>query len=152
MNRLAHGHDGTGRRAAQGGAPRPQGGQREATGGGGGGRPGWGAIAIGVALALGASAATRAPAAAQTVRDVFQSVTPSVVVIRAKGGDVTSAGQTRFSETGSGVLVTDDGKVMTAAHVVHAMDEIVVEFICGGSVPARVVSSEPAADLSLLQL
>jgi len=91
-------------------------------------------------------------AAAQTVRDVFQKVAPSVVVIRATGRDVTSGGQTRFSETGSGVLVSQDGQVMTAAHVVHAMDEIKVEFLRGETVPARVVSSEPAADLSLLQL
>jgi len=116
------------------------------------GRPRWGAIIAGVALVLGTAGTTGTLAAAQTVRDVFRSVTPSVVVIRAKGGDVTTGGQTRFSETGSGVLVTNDGKVMTAAHVVHAMDEIVVEFIGGDSVPARVVASEPAADLSLLQL
>ena len=60
--------------------------------------------------------------------------------------------QTRFSETGSGVLVSLDGKVMTAAHVVHAMDEIKVEFLRGETVAARVVSSEPGADLSLVQL
>jgi S1-C subfamily serine protease len=41
---------------------------------------------------------------------------------------------------------------MTAAHVVHAMDEIAVEFLGGETVSARVVASEPAADLSLLQL
>ena len=124
----------------------------DAIGTGRDGRPGWAAIIIAVALVLGVTAGTPVPAVAQTVRDVFQSVTPSVVVIRAKGGDVTTAGQTRFSETGSGVLVTADGKVMTAAHVVHAMDEIVVEFIGGESVPARVVASEPAADLSLLEI
>ncbi len=92
------------------------------------------------------------PAAAQTVRDLFQKVTPSVVVIRATGRDVTTGGQTRFNETGSGVLVSKDGKVMTAAHVVHAMDTISVEFLGGETVSARVVASEPAADLSLLQL
>jgi S1-C subfamily serine protease len=88
------------------------------------------------------------PASAQPVRDVFRSVTPSVVVIRATGQDVTASGQTRSSETGSGVLTATDGKVMTAAHVVHAMDEIVVDFIGGEAVGARVVSSEPAADLN----
>jgi serine protease Do len=92
------------------------------------------------------------PAGAQTVRQVFEKVSPSVVVIRARGRDVTASGQTRFSETGSGVLISADGKVMTAAHVVHAMDEISVEFLGGDTVAARVVSSEPAADLSLLQL
>jgi S1-C subfamily serine protease len=50
------------------------------------------------------------------------------------------------------VLISPDGKVMTAAHVVHAMDEIAVEFLGGETVSARVVASEPAADLSLLQL
>src|SRR5688500_15554338 len=92
------------------------------------------------------------PAGAQTVREVFEKVSPSVAVIRARGRDVTASGQTRFAETGSGVLISADGKVMTAAHVVHAMDEISVESVGGETVSARVVASEPAADLSLLQL
>ena len=83
---------------------------------------------------------------------MFDKVSPTVVVIRARGRDVTASGQTRFAETGSGVLISADGKVMTAAHVVHAMDEITVEFLGGETVTARVVSSEPAADLSMLQL
>jgi S1-C subfamily serine protease len=41
---------------------------------------------------------------------------------------------------------------MTAAHVVHTLDEITVEFLGGETVNARVVASEPAADLSLLRL
>lgn len=91
-------------------------------------------------------------AEAQSYRDLFKKVAPSVVVIRARGRDVTGSGETRFSETGSGVLISADGKVMTAAHVVHAMDEVAVEFLGGERVAARVVASEPAADLSLLQL
>lgn len=92
------------------------------------------------------------PAVAQAVGDVFRKVSPSVVVIRSRGRDVSASGQVRFGEIGSGVLISADGKVITAAHVVHAMDEINVEFIGGETVPARVVASEPAADLSLLQL
>src|SRR5881409_2116455 len=89
---------------------------------------------------------------AQTLGEVFRKVAPSVVVIPAKGREVAASGQTRFNETGSGVLISPDGKVMTAAHVVHAMDEISVEFLGGETVKAHVVASEPAADLSLLQL
>jgi serine protease Do len=90
---------------------------------------------------------------AQNVGEVFRKVNPAVVVVRAKGRDVEAgSGQVRFNEIGSGVLIATDGKVMTAAHVVHAMDEISVEFLGGETVPARVVASEPAADLSLLQL
>jgi serine protease Do len=90
---------------------------------------------------------------AQDVEQLFWTVNPSVVVIKAKGRDVyAKAGLVSFDEIGSGVLISADGKVMTAAHVVHAMDEITVEFLGGEKVPARVVASEPAADLSLLQL
>jgi S1-C subfamily serine protease len=93
-----------------------------------------------------------AEAAAQSVGDTFRKVSPSVVVIRARGRDVAGTGEVRFSEIGSGVVVSQDGKVMTAAHVVHAMDEISVEFMGGDTVTARVIASEPAADLSLLKL
>jgi len=89
---------------------------------------------------------------AQDVEELFRKINPSVVVIRAKGREVTSTrGLVTFSEIGSGVLIPD-GKVITAAHVVHAMDEIVVEFLGGERVPAQLVASEPAADLSLLRL
>src|SRR5882724_3151489 len=110
-------------------------------------------LALAAATAI-ASTLCSVPASvdAQTVRELFQKVAPSVVVIRAKGRDVTAGGQTRFGETGSGVLISSDGKVMTAAHVVHAMDEIKVEFLGGETVSARVIASEPAADLSMLQL
>jgi len=93
-----------------------------------------------------------APAEAQNLNDVFRKANPSVVVIRAKGRDVSTVGVTRFTETGSGVLISADGKVMTAAHVVNAMDEITVEALGGERVSAKIVASEPAADLSLLQL
>ena len=106
------------------------------------------------ALFVMASALLSLPAvvAAQTPGEVFRKVTPSVVVIRARGSEVTAAGQVRFLETGSGVLISADGKVMTAAHVVATMDEISVEFLGGEKVSAKVIASETAADLSLIQL
>src|SRR3990172_12912246 len=93
-----------------------------------------------------------ARAEAKNMNDVFRKANPSVVVIRAKGRDVSTVGVTRFTETGSGVLISADGKVMTAAHVVNAMDEITVEALGGERVSAKIVASEPAAHLSLLQL
>src|SRR5262249_59171618 len=44
------------------------------------------------------------------------------------------------------------GRVMTAAHVVNGMDEITVEGVAGEVVRATIVSSDAAADISLLQL
>jgi serine protease Do len=103
-------------------------------------------------LAVVALPVLSARAQAQNLNEVFRRANPSVVVIRAKGRDVSSIGVTRFSETGSGVLISADGKVMTAAHVVNAVDEITVEALGGERVPAKIIASEPAADLSLLQL
>jgi serine protease Do len=93
-----------------------------------------------------------APPAGESLGDLFRRVNPSVVVIRAKGSEVEEQGLARFIETGSGVLVSADGQVLTAAHVVEGMDAINVEFIGGETLPARVINSEPAADLSLLKL
>ena len=107
-----------------------------------------------LSLALAAVSLISWPLAAdaQDLRTVFKEVSPTVVVIRASGQEITSGGTTRFLETGSGVLISQDGKVMTAAHVVHAMSDIKVQFLGGETVTARIVASEPAADLSLLQL
>jgi S1-C subfamily serine protease len=85
--------------------------------------------------------------------DMFAKVSPSVVVIRASGREISAQrGVVTFNETGAGVLISPDGTVLTAAHVVHAMDEISVEFASGEAVAARVIASEPAADIALLEL
>ena len=109
--------------------------------------PRWLALAA-ILIVLAAEAAAEEP----SVRQVFERLAPSVVVVRARGRDVTTSGATQFTETGSGVLISKDGMVMTAAHVVQAVDTIAVEFLGGETVDARVVSSEVAADLALLQL
>jgi S1-C subfamily serine protease len=64
------------------------------------------------------------------VGEVFKQVIPSVAVIRARTSEVSTrtSSVSRVKDAGSGVLISADGKVLTAAHVVHAMDEITVEF------------------------
>jgi len=89
--------------------------------------------------------------AAETLGEVYRRVNASVVVIRARGEELTEGGVSRFREIGSGVLIAPDGKIATAAHVVHTMTEIVVEFLGEDPVPARVIASEPRADVSIVQ-
>jgi len=107
---------------------------------------------VAVALFLASLPWQGGTAEGEDIGDVFRRVNPAVVVIRAKGRDVEASGLARYTETGSGVLISSAGSVMTAAHVVHSLDEISVEFLGGETVAARVVSSEPAADLALLKL
>ncbi|HZP35770.1 MAG TPA: trypsin-like peptidase domain-containing protein [Methylomirabilota bacterium] len=92
-------------------------------------------------------------AEAQTLGPVFRRVNGSVVIIRARWNEVGGGGQSgRVNEVGSGVLISLDGKVITAAHVVQTADQITAEFLDGQVVGARVIASEPQADVSLLQL
>jgi len=93
------------------------------------------------------------PAArAQNLDEIFSKVKATVVVVRGKGHDVGVSGITHFKETGSGVLISESGSVMTAAHVVNGMDEITVEGVAGEVVNAKIMSSDAAADIALLQL
>jgi len=96
---------------------------------------------------------TQAPEArAQNLDEIFNKVNASVIVVRSKGRDINRGGPVNFHETGSGFLISDTGKVLTAAHVVNGMDEITVEGIAGEVVRAKIVSSDAAADIALLQL
>jgi hypothetical protein len=48
--------------------------------------------------------APAAQAQSPSLDDLFTRVSPTVVVVRSKGRDVSPGGVTRFNETGSGVL------------------------------------------------
>ena len=105
-----------------------------------------------LALALLFAAPALAQAQGESLGDTYRRVSTSVVVIRARGQEVTEDGIVGFKEVGSGVLISADGKVATAAHVVQQMEEITVEFLGEEPVTARVFASEQWADISILQL
>ena len=92
------------------------------------------------------------PAAGQTVGQAFKRVNRSVVVVRTTESEVNAKDLVSVPGIGSGVLISPDGRVLTAAHVVHTADEINVEFLDGTIVRATVIASEPEADVALLQL
>ena len=92
-------------------------------------------------------------AEAATLRQVFEAVNQAVVVVRTESSaPAPKGGWTSDEGLGSGVLVSADGKVMTAAHVVQTADRIEVLFSDGQRSPARVVSSLVRADVALLEL
>jgi S1-C subfamily serine protease len=94
-------------------------------------------------------------ASAQQLRDVVRQVDASVVVIKTVEKNLLVAPQSMFVSSpgsGSGVLISSDGQILTAAHVVQAADKIEVEFSDGQVVPAKVISSVPSADLAMLKL
>jgi serine protease Do len=95
------------------------------------------------------------PPASGSLSQVFKRVGGAVVVVRTSERAATRkplAQPVNVAGIGSGVLVSADGKVVTAAHVVQTADAVAVEFPGEILVRARVVASDPAADVALLQL
>src|SRR6266446_2426689 len=82
---------------------------------------------------------------AQRLRDTFRRVKETVVVVRTEQRGEDPA-------LGSGVVISADGKVLTAAHVVQTADKITVQFADNQTSPARVIASSVLADVALLQL
>ena len=110
---------------------------------------------VSLSLSILITALVASDGSAQQLRDVARQVDASVVVIKTVEKSLLTAPQSMFVSspgTGSGVLISSDGQVLTAAHVVQAADKIEVEFIDGQLVPAKVTASAPGADLAMLKL
>jgi serine protease Do len=56
------------------------------------------------------------------------------------------------SGLGSGVLVSDTGIILTAAHVVNNAEKIEVKFLNGEIIPAKVIRSAPVADIATIKV
>ncbi|MDJ0466690.1 trypsin-like peptidase domain-containing protein [Streptomyces sp. H27-C3] len=79
-----------------------------------------------------------------TVAGVAQAVSPSIVEISA----TSSAGDS----TGSGVIITADGEIITNNHVVAGASTIKVKLSDGKTYTAKVVGTDADKDLALIKL
>ena len=52
----------------------------------------------------------------------------------------------------SGVIVSQDGYILTNSHVVHDMDNIFVQLTDGREFPAKVLGDDPNSDLALIKI
>jgi putative serine protease PepD len=89
-----------------------------------------------------AKAATPSPAptstASLTVPVIYQRLAPSVVLVRTSHG------------LGTGVIVADNGTILTANHVVAGGGTITVTFADGTTADATVVTADPKLDIATL--
>lgn len=122
--------------------------------------------AIGAVAAVTVLGATGVLEADQPVREVVvrEAVTPAVATVGAPALDVAAiAGLVapaivrlevggKEQGIGSGVVIRDDGHVLTNAHVVEGADRVDAVLADGRSVRARVVGLDPATDIALVRL
>ncbi len=91
----------------------------------------------------------------QQLREAFRNVQQAVVIVRTEQKGLApypQQGLVSSNGLGSGVLISNDGKVLTAAHLVQSADRTMVEFSHGELIPASVIGSAVSADVALLQL
>jgi len=89
-----------------------------------------------------------------SLADLYKRVGPSVVeiaTIQEVIADTGPAKRARSGGLGSGFLVSDDGLIMTAAHVVQMAEDVAVRWVNGEVSKAKIISSNPNADVALLQ-
>jgi hypothetical protein len=83
----------------------------------------------------------------QQLRDVFCTVEQALVIIRTEEkalAPTSTGGMASANGLGSGVLISIDGKILTAAHLVHAADATMVEY-SKGDLARSLNVSQPAA-------
>jgi S1-C subfamily serine protease len=81
---------------------------------------------------------------------LYDRVDPSVVVLHTYTSSPVAVKEEQG--LGSGVVISEEGMVLTAAHVVHSADSVHVQFRNGDKYLGKVVASVPSADIALLQM
>lgn len=103
------------------------------------------ALIIGLNLGLGQSQ--------MTPSETYLKVNDAVVEVIANSKDRSNPKFTVYEEgQGSGVVISDGGLVLTAAHVVQTAEKIKIRFTSGKEVPAKIMRLSKGADIALLKL
>ena len=79
-----------------------------------------------------------------SIPDVVESVSPSVVGITSRLANGTS--------TGSGIIFSEDGYIVTNAHVIEGALSVQVSLSNGSGYSAQIVGSDTKSDLAVLKI
>ena len=82
--------------------------------------------------------------------DIYQNVSPSVVEITSTLQSGGPFGQ-QAQGTGTGVVLDSDGRILTNNHVIDGAQNIQVRFYDGSTSSAKVLGTDPANDLAVIQ-
>lgn len=95
----------------------------------------------------------RVQAEESVVIQVVEKVRPSVVNIQTRGFAPDFFGQLFPQEgAGSGVIVSEDGYILTNNHVIRNATQIRVRLLDGTELEGRVVGTDPPSDLAVIKV
>jgi len=91
-----------------------------------------------------------------SIQALYKKVNPSVVELHVQSLADPKVGQVAYqaktaSSLGSGALISAEGRILTAAHVVDKATAIEIEFADGSKTTGHVVWVEPLIDLAMIQ-
>ena len=92
--------------------------------------------------------ASATPPPAYSAR-VYQAIRPSLVLIQT--GAPNEDGETERGGIGSGVVISDQGDILTSLHVVADATDIRLIFPDGSKSTARVIVEQPENDIAVLR-
>jgi S1-C subfamily serine protease len=85
---------------------------------------------------------------------VHRAIMPSLVLVQTRGepeAGSTGDGDPRSGRgLGTGVVINDQGAILTSLHVVQGAEEIKVTFADGTESPAMIVTEQPENDIAVL--
>lgn len=85
----------------------------------------------------------------QVITSVADHLTPKVAALQVVAA---APGGRRARGAGSGVVFTDDGFLLTSAHVVANAVEVEAAFLDGTHAPADLIGADPLSDLAVVRL
>lgn len=92
----------------------------------------------------------------QNLPELYKKVNSSIVVIETMSSASIGGGDKKKVNTvggqGSGVLISAEGFMWTASHVVNTAEFVAVKFTDGDVYQAKVISTNPTADVALLKI
>lgn len=90
----------------------------------------------------------------EVTAEIYQRLTPAVVNVTNRRAPTSGGIDSPFPErgVGSGVIVDDQGHILTNNHVVDRADKLDVTLVDGTRVPAQLIGRDPGNDLALIQI
>ena len=102
-----------------------------------------------------ASNANSTDGTAMSVQQIASVVSPSVVAITTEqmsGSQTWFGGYYVQSGAGSGIIISQDGYILTCAHVVSGATSVKVQLSTGDSYDATIVGSDSTSDIAVIKI